>query len=189
MITISAPLKCTKLRHQVAHGLALDGGQQALLASKEQLQASLTHLLKQWAVLEPALLELQEQRMLAIANSECAVCLDDYSPEASTVIMPSSDKSSSDKSPYSYLLELRSGSRCGRRRRFARAAAAITSTASASSNALRPRCRDIRRDIRRGCLPDSGVTYRTHLPQAHCPICFADKAVCKIVEQRHAREE
>ena len=92
MITISAPLKCTKLRHQVAHGLALDGGQQALLASKEQLQASLTHLLKQWAVLEPALLELQEQRMLAIANSECAVCLDDYSPEASTDIIPASDR-------------------------------------------------------------------------------------------------
>ena len=74
----------------MAHGLALDGGQQALLASKGQLQASLTHLLKQWAVLEPALLELQEQRMLAIANSECAVCLDDYSPEARTAITPSS---------------------------------------------------------------------------------------------------
>lgn len=32
-------------------------------------------------MLEPALLEQQEQRMLAIANSECAICLEEYSAD------------------------------------------------------------------------------------------------------------
>ena len=54
---------------------------QALLTSKPRLQATLHHLLQQWAVLEPVLLEQQEQRMLAIANSECAICLEEYSPD------------------------------------------------------------------------------------------------------------
>ena len=66
----------------ISQGTALDHGQQALLSSKTRLQAQLHHLLQQWAVLEPVLLEQQEQRMLAIANSECAICLEEY--DAST---------------------------------------------------------------------------------------------------------
>jgi len=62
----------------VSHGSALDNGQQALFASKPRLQSQLHQLLRQWAVLEPVLLEQQEQRMLAIANSECAICLEEY---------------------------------------------------------------------------------------------------------------
>jgi len=62
----------------VAQGSSLDNGQQALFASKPRLQSQLHQLLQQWAVLEPVLLEQQEQRMLAIANSECAICLEEY---------------------------------------------------------------------------------------------------------------
>uniref|UniRef100_A0A6T9NRR5 RING-type domain-containing protein n=1 Tax=Haptolina ericina TaxID=156174 RepID=A0A6T9NRR5_9EUKA len=62
----------------VGQGSSLDNGQQALFASKPRLLAQLHQLLQQWAVLEPALLEQQEQRMLAIANSECAICLEEY---------------------------------------------------------------------------------------------------------------
>ena len=54
---------------------------QVLLASKPRLQAGLAGLLQQWAVLEPALLEQQQQKMLAIANSECAICLEEYTTE------------------------------------------------------------------------------------------------------------
>jgi len=60
---------------------ALDAGQQVLLASKPRLQKQLSTLLEQWAVLEPALLEKQEQQLLAIANSECAICLEEYSAD------------------------------------------------------------------------------------------------------------
>ena len=52
----------------------IDSAQQVLLASKPRLQALLAGLLQQWAVLEPALLEQQAQKMLAIANAECAIC-------------------------------------------------------------------------------------------------------------------
>ena len=64
-----------------SEGSVLDGGQQVLLASKPRLQAQLTTLLQQWAVLEPALLERQEQQLLAIRDSECAICLEEYSLE------------------------------------------------------------------------------------------------------------
>jgi|LauGreDrversion4_1035100.scaffolds.fasta_scaffold08276_2 hypothetical protein len=64
-----------------SEGSALDDGQQVLLASKPRLQAQLTTLLQQWAVLEPALLERQEQQLLAIRDSECAICLEEYSLE------------------------------------------------------------------------------------------------------------
>lgn len=60
-------------------GGTIDAGQQMLLSSKPRLQSSLSHLLQQWATLEPMLLEQQEQRLLAIADSECAVCLEEYS--------------------------------------------------------------------------------------------------------------
>jgi len=62
----------------VAQGSSLDAGQQTLFSSKPRLQSQLHQLLQQWAVLEPVLLEQQEQRMLAIANSECAICLEEY---------------------------------------------------------------------------------------------------------------
>merc|ERR1712118_543868 len=62
-------------------GTALDSGQQVLLASKPRLQALLRQLLQQWAVLEPAFLEQQQLKMAAIADSECAICLDEYSPD------------------------------------------------------------------------------------------------------------
>jgi hypothetical protein len=61
-------------------GCTLDSGQQVLLASKPRLQALLSQLLQQWAVLEPALLEQQQLKMAAIADSECAICLEEYSP-------------------------------------------------------------------------------------------------------------
>ena len=64
-----------------ASGGTIDAGQQMLLSSKPRLQSSLFHLLQQWATLEPMLLEQQEQRLLAIADSECAVCLEEYSPQ------------------------------------------------------------------------------------------------------------
>ena len=34
-----------------------------------------------WQVLEPALLAEQNEKMLAIANSECAICLEEYTAE------------------------------------------------------------------------------------------------------------
>tara|TARA_B110001452_G_scaffold2427_1_gene2071 strand:- start:138 stop:2777 length:2640 start_codon:yes stop_codon:yes gene_type:complete len=64
-----------------ASGGTIDAGQQMLLSSKPRLQSSLFHLLQQWATLEPMLLEQQEQRLLAIADSECAVCLEEYSTQ------------------------------------------------------------------------------------------------------------
>ena len=54
---------------------------QVLLASKPRLQALLAQLLQQWAVLEPVLLEQQHKKMLAIADSECAICLEPYSED------------------------------------------------------------------------------------------------------------
>ena len=51
---------------------------QVLLASKPRLQALLAQLLQQWAVLEPVLIQRDQMRMLAIAESECAVCLEEY---------------------------------------------------------------------------------------------------------------
>ena len=67
------------IEEQAESGSALDHGQQMLLSSKPRLQSSLSHLLQQWATLEPILLEQQEQRLLSIADSECAVCLEEYS--------------------------------------------------------------------------------------------------------------
>ena len=61
-----------------ADDTTLDMGQQALLSSKPRLQAQLSHLLEQWAVLEPAILEHEQQQMAAIANAECAICLEEY---------------------------------------------------------------------------------------------------------------
>ena len=63
-------------------GSDLDSGQQVLLASKPRLQALLAQLLEQWAVLEPALLEQQQKSNEAIANSECAICLEEYSADS-----------------------------------------------------------------------------------------------------------
>ena len=143
-----------QIDEQVAHGLALDGGQQALLASKVQLQASLRHLLARWAVLEPALLELQEQRMLAIANSECAVCLDDYSPEQPAIRT----------------------SCCGvfACRTFpGPAALSFWQYVSESYG-----CAGYH--FHKCCLEQCIES------KSHCPICFTDKANCKIVEQRVA---
>ena len=70
-----------QIEEQAANGQVLDAGQQALRGSKLALQSSLQQLLEQWAVLEPVLIEQQAQRMLAIADSECAVCLDEYDSE------------------------------------------------------------------------------------------------------------
>ena len=73
------------IEEQAESGSALDHGQQMLLSSKPRLQSSLSHLLQQWATLEPILLEQQEQRLLAIADSECAVCLEEYSSKAPAI--------------------------------------------------------------------------------------------------------
>ena len=73
------------IEEQVGTGSSLDNGQQMLLSSKPRLQSSLSHLLQQWATLEPILLEQQEQRLLAIADSECAVCLEEYTAEAPAI--------------------------------------------------------------------------------------------------------
>ena len=70
---------------QAGSGAALDSGQLLLLSSKLRLQSSLSHLLQQWATLEPILLEQQEQRLLAIADSECAVCLEEYSSKTPAI--------------------------------------------------------------------------------------------------------
>ena len=73
------------IEEQAGSGSALDSGQQMLLSSKPRLQSSLSHLLQQWATLEPILLEQQEQRLLAIADSECAVCLEEYSSKTPAI--------------------------------------------------------------------------------------------------------
>ena len=73
------------IEEQAESGSALDHGQQMLLSSKPRLQSSLSHLLQQWATLEPILLEQQEQRLLAIADSECAVCLEEYSSKTPAI--------------------------------------------------------------------------------------------------------
>mmetsp|Transcript_7235 Transcript_7235/g.21806 ORF Transcript_7235/g.21806 Transcript_7235/m.21806 type:complete len:536 (-) Transcript_7235:780-2387(-) len=65
--------------------LPLDAGQKELLRSKPKLQRSLQTLLEQWAVLEPMIIQQQAQRMAALANSECAVCLDEYSADAQAI--------------------------------------------------------------------------------------------------------
>ena len=72
---------CTRSRHLLTRPLARVSTPQVLLASKPRLQALLAQLLQQWAVLEPALLEQQQQKMLAIADSECAICLEPYSED------------------------------------------------------------------------------------------------------------
>lgn len=67
-----------EIEERASKCLPLDAGQQALLLSKAQLQAQLEPLLNEWAMLEPVLIQRQVQRMAAIANAECAVCLVEY---------------------------------------------------------------------------------------------------------------
>jgi len=114
-----------QIEEQAGNGLALDSGQQTLRSSKLTLQASLQQLLQKWALLEPVLIEQQAQRMLAIANSECAVCLDEYSPE---------------------------------------------------KPAIRTSCCGYH--FHKQCLQQCIESKN------HCPICFSDKATCRVVEQR-----
>jgi len=113
------------IEEQATAGQALDAGQQALRSSKAELQITLQQLLQQWAVLEPVLIQQQAQRMLAIANSECAVCLDEYSPD---------------------------------------------------NPAIRTSCCGYH--FHKQCLQQC-INSKNH-----CPICFCDKATCKVVEQR-----
>ena len=78
---VQKKLRRVQTIEELGAGTHLDSGQQVLLASKPRLQAYLTQLLQQWALLEPALLEKQERQLLAIADSECAICLEEYSTE------------------------------------------------------------------------------------------------------------
>lgn len=114
-----------QIEEQAANGHALDSGQLALRDSKGSLQASLQELLQKWAVLEPVLLEQQAQRMASIANSECAVCLDEYSPD---------------------------------------------------NPAIRTSCCGYH--FHKACL------MQCIKSKDRCPICLANKAQCKVVEQR-----
>tara|TARA_B100000513_G_scaffold186804_1_gene108818 strand:+ start:104 stop:769 length:666 start_codon:yes stop_codon:yes gene_type:complete len=114
-----------QIEQQAGSGQALDSGQQNLLRSKCLLQASLQQLLEQWAYLEPALIEQQQQASLAIADSECAVCLEEY---------------------------------------------------TADTPAIRTSCCGYH--FHKGCLMQCVET------KGQCPICSADKASCKVVEQR-----
>eukprot|EP00308_Calcidiscus_leptoporus_P024210 CAMPEP_0119355014 /NCGR_PEP_ID=MMETSP1334-20130426/3942_1 /TAXON_ID=127549 /ORGANISM="Calcidiscus leptoporus, Strain RCC1130" /LENGTH=1106 /DNA_ID=CAMNT_0007368737 /DNA_START=103 /DNA_END=3423 /DNA_ORIENTATION=+ len=114
-----------QIEEQAANGQVLDAGQQALRSSKLSLQSSLQQLLQQWAVLEPVLIEQQAQKMLAIADSECAVCLDEYDAERP---------------------------------------------------AIRTSCCGYH--FHKLCL------LQCIQSKSHCPICFADQASCKVVEQR-----
>jgi hypothetical protein len=74
-----------EMEERTSNALPLDAGQQELLRSKPKLQRSLQLLLEQWAVLEPKMILQQAQRMAALANSECAVCLDEYSADAQAI--------------------------------------------------------------------------------------------------------
>ncbi|EOD42169.1 hypothetical protein EMIHUDRAFT_447616 [Emiliania huxleyi CCMP1516] len=114
-----------EIEERAARSLPVDGDQLMLLGSKPKLQRSLRLLLDQWAVLEPRLIEQQAQRMAALANSECAVCLEEY---------------------------------------------------SSAFSAIRTSCcgYHFHKTCLQQCIESKG----------HCPICFADKTQCRVVEQR-----
>jgi len=114
-----------EMEERNTQALPLDAGQIELLRSKPKLQRSLQLLLEQWAVLEPKIIQQQAQRMAALANSECAVCLDEYSADAQAIRT----------------------SCCGYH---------------------------FHKSCLQQCIDSKG----------HCPICFADKVQCRVVEQR-----
>ena len=74
-----------EMEDRSASGADLDAGQKELLKNKAVLGHSLQGLLDQWAVLEPRLIQQQAARMAALANSECAVCLDEYDSERQAI--------------------------------------------------------------------------------------------------------